>query len=59
MIDVGLVPRLIHCVQQSEYPQLQLEGAWTLCNIASGTTLQCQTIVDKGGIPLFVNLLNS
>lgn len=30
-----------------------------MTNVASGTSIQCQSIVDKGGIPLFVELLRS
>jgi hypothetical protein len=30
-----------------------------LTNVAAGTSAQCQTIIDKGGIPLFVELLQS
>jgi len=59
VIDSGLVPRMIEYVKQSEYPQLQLEATWALTNVASGTTVQCQSIIDKGGIPLFVELLKS
>ena len=44
-------------VKQEEYPQLQFEAAWALCNVASGTTIQCQSIVDRGGISLFSDLL--
>jgi importin subunit alpha-6/7 len=54
VIDAGLVPRMIEYVKQSDYPQLQLEATWALTNVASGTTVQCQSIIDKGGIPLFV-----
>lgn len=50
---------MIEYVKQNQYPQLQLEATWALTNVASGTSIQCQSIVDKGGIPLFVNLLKS
>jgi hypothetical protein len=50
---------MIEYVKQIDYPQLQLEATWALTNVASGTTIQCQSIIDKGGIPLFVDLLTS
>ncbi len=59
VIDAGLVPKMISYVKQSEYPQLQLEATWALTNVASGSNIQCQSIIDKGGIPLFVDLLKS
>lgn len=59
VIDAGLIPKMIGYVKQMEYPQLQLEATWALTNVASGTTIQCQSIIDKGGIPLFVELLKS
>ena len=34
-----------------------MEATWSLTNVASGTTMQCQSIIDKGAIPLFVSLL--
>ena len=45
-------------MNQVKYPQLQLEATWALTNVASGTTYQTQTIIDKGGIPLFIKLLS-
>jgi importin subunit alpha-6/7 len=59
VIDAGLIPKMIAYVKQTEYPQLQLEATWALTNVASGTNIQCQSIIDKGGIPLFVDLLKS
>jgi importin subunit alpha-1 len=50
---------MIDYVKQIEYPQLQLEAAWALSNIASGTSIQCSAIIKNGGIPLFVELLKS
>ncbi len=46
-------------MKQTKFPHLQLEATWALTNIASGSSLQCQSIIDKGGIPLFVKLLSS
>jgi len=46
-------------MQKDDEPHLQLEAAWALTNVASGTTQQTQTIIDKGGITLFINLLKS
>lgn len=46
-------------LKQEEYPQLQLEAAWTLSTVVSGTTIQCQSVIDKEGIPLFSKLLLS
>ena len=50
---------MIEYLKQEEYPQLQLEASWALCNIASGTEIQCQSIADRGDIPLFSKLLLS
>lgn len=59
VIDANVVPKMIKFMSEKAYPRLQMEAAWALTNIASGTSVQCQSIIDKGGIPLFVKLLSS
>jgi len=58
-INSGIVPKLIEFMKNDHEPHLQLEAAWILTNIASGTTKQTQTIIDKGSMPYFVRLLKS
>jgi len=57
VIDSLLVPYFIEMMKQTFFPQLQLESTWVLTNICSGTTHQCESVIDKGGIPLFIKLL--
>ena len=56
LIDCGMVDECIRLIH-APYPQLRFEAVWTLTNIASGTSLQTQTVVNKGGINLLVNLI--
>jgi hypothetical protein len=57
IIDANGIPRLIGFTERYGDPQLQYEAAWALTNLASGTTLQTQSIIDNGGITAFVRLL--
>eukprot|EP01017_Pseudomicrothorax_dubius_P029701 TRINITY_DN3638_c0_g1_i6.p1 TRINITY_DN3638_c0_g1~~TRINITY_DN3638_c0_g1_i6.p1 ORF type:complete len:470 (+),score=75.34 TRINITY_DN3638_c0_g1_i6:227-1636(+) len=57
VIDANLIPRLMSFMKQDEHVHLQLEAAWALTNVASGNSLQTKSIIEKGGIPLFVTLL--
>lgn len=56
VIDAGLVPKLIEFSKQTAYPQMQLEAVWCLSNVASGTQLQCSSILEKEGVKMFVDL---
>jgi hypothetical protein len=57
VVDSGAVPVLMMLMKEAAYPQLQYEACWIVTNIASGSNLQCQSVVDKGCIDLFLQLL--
>jgi len=59
VINSGVVPRLMEFLSYNNEEKLQFEAAWTITNIASGTTSHTQCVVQHGGIPAFVNLLSS
>lgn len=59
IIDHDLVSPLIKFMKDQEYPRLQVESAWALTNVASGNRMQTQTIIDKGGLKLFVESITS
>ena len=58
-IDVNLVPKFISFLSRYDSPKLQLEAAWCLTNIASGSDQQVQVLISKGIIDSFVKLLQS
>eukprot|EP01017_Pseudomicrothorax_dubius_P030515 TRINITY_DN3818_c0_g1_i1.p1 TRINITY_DN3818_c0_g1~~TRINITY_DN3818_c0_g1_i1.p1 ORF type:complete len:482 (-),score=99.09 TRINITY_DN3818_c0_g1_i1:183-1628(-) len=59
VIDINLVPRLLYFMERDDQPHLQLEAAWALTNVCSGSTFQTKSIIDKGGIKSFVRLLKN
>ncbi|XP_012286875.1 importin subunit alpha-3 isoform X2 [Orussus abietinus] len=59
LIESGILPILVHCLEQHDRPSLQFEAAWALTNIASGTSAQTQAVVKAGAVPLFLHLLLS
>jgi importin subunit alpha-6/7 len=59
LIDAGILPYLIEWIQKFDFPQLQYESSWTITNIASGTHHHCQVIVEKGCVPLLIQMMTS
>lgn len=59
VIDTGIVPRLVQMLTFQQSETVQFEAAWTLTNIASGTTQHTQHVINHGAVQMFIVLLSS
>ena len=59
VIDHNVVVKILAMAQNSAQPHLQMEATWCLANMASGTTEQTASLIQKNVIPVFVELTRS
>lgn len=57
VIDLGVVPYLVNMIQDDTNPHLQIEATWCITNLAVGDTNQTRTLVQKGVIQIYVQML--
>lgn len=59
LIESGILPVLVKCLEREDNPSLQFEAAWALTNIASGTSEQTNAVVKADAVKHFMKLLQS
>ena len=59
IIDQNAVPRIMEMAMNDSERHLQLEATWCLANLASGTSEQTQSLIQKNVIEVFIRLAAS
>jgi len=59
VVAAGMVPLLIEHLGVHNNPPLQFAAAWALTNITAGSSDQTRTVIDRVGLPVLMDLMNS
>ena len=59
IIDQNVVPRIMEMTTNDNERHLQLEATWCLANLASGTSEQTHSLIQKNVIDVFIRLAAS
>lgn len=52
-----MLPLILQLMREKEFPQIRFEASWIISNIAAGTSVHVQAIVDKSGIEALMEML--
>ncbi|KAK4319247.1 hypothetical protein Pmani_009786 [Petrolisthes manimaculis] len=59
LIQAGALPPLVACMERGDSPELQVEAAWAITNVASGSSAHTRAVVDAEAVRVLVRLLSS
>ncbi|XP_060138796.1 importin subunit alpha-8 isoform X3 [Zootoca vivipara] len=59
VVEAGVIPKLVDFLYHHDAPSLQLEAAWALTNIASGTSDQTRAVVEANAVQGLIVILSS
>ncbi|KAI3834411.1 hypothetical protein MKX03_032522 [Papaver bracteatum] len=59
VIQSGVVPKFVEFLTREDCPQLQIEAAWVITNIASGTSDNIRVLIESGAVPILIRLFGS